>query len=371
MPAPAIKSEDGSDCKITGLTARAYKIPTESAEADGTIDWDSTTLVVATVKAGGKSGTGYTYASLASAVLVDEVLSKAIAEQDVFDIPHCWGLMCRSVRNIGRSGAAACAISAVDAALWDLKAKLLNLPLAKLLGTCREKIEVYGSGGFTTFGPEKITSQFENWKEQGIKKFKIKIGRDEKADFERVKAAHKALPPGGRLFVDANGAYQPKQALLMAEKLGEYNIAWFEEPVTSDDVEGLKLLRLQAKTNIAAGEYCYNADDFRHLLEAEAVDILQADATRCLGLTGFLQAAQLADSYHRQLSSHCAPALHNAIMCHAQTGIHMEYFSDHARIEKLLFDGVPPVINGYLTPQADRPGFGFTFKLKEAEKFAI
>ena len=359
------------DAKIIKLTARAYKIPTDSPEADGTFEWDSTTLVLVTVEAGGKQGIGYSYASRASAIVIEDLLVSVIQGMSAFDVKQCWQNMCKSVRNIGRSGVAACAISAVDNALWDLKAKLLNIPLINLLVKYRDAIPVYGSGGFTTYGPKEITKQIEEWQKLGIAMFKIKIGRNEQSDLNRIKAASKILSKDAQLFVDANGAYQPKQAVDMALKMAEYNVKYFEEPVSADDVKGLNFVREHSEMDIAAGEYCYNQDDFVRILQAKAVDILQADATRCLGITGFFQAANLADAYHRPLSSHCAPSLHEAVMCSVVGGIHMEYFWDHTRIEDLLFDNVTKVKNGMLTAQTSEPGFGFEFKTKDAERFAI
>lgn len=358
---------------VTRVYARAYRIPTESPEEDGTIAWDATVLVTANVEAGGAKGWGYTYCAAAAVDVIQDTLAETIHGCNAFDNVACKQAMCVSVRNMGRSGISACAISAVDSALWDLKAKLMDIPLATLLGLSREHIPVYGSGGFTTFSPHRVAQQIEGWLQDGITQCKIKIGRNAEQDEERIRAACDALPEGSSLFVDANGAYHPKEALFHAEQMARYGIAWFEEPVSSDDICGLQFLREHAPAcmDIAAGEYGYNADDFRHLLEHNAVDILQVDATRCQGITGFLQAAALADAFHRPVSSHCAPALHAPLMCHIAGGVHMEYFSDHVRIERMLFDGAPKVKNGVLAPQTDRPGFGYIFKEKDAERFVL
>jgi L-alanine-DL-glutamate epimerase-like enolase superfamily enzyme len=358
---------------ITDVAARAYRIPTDGPESDGTFAWDSTTLVLARVRAEDGEGTGYSYAGRGAVAVIEDSLKPAIAGLDADDIPAAWLRMCRAVRNIGRSGEAACAISAVDCALWDLKAKLLRIPLIRLLGSLRDSVAVYGSGGFTNHDARRVAKQIEEWRGQGIGLFKIKIGRDWEEDKRRIEAAVKAMPEGGRLFVDANGAYHPKEALEHAREMGRWDIGWFEEPVTMDDIRGLRLLREHAPAcmEIAAGEYIYNPDDARRLLEADAVDVLQLDATRCLGLTGFMKAAALAEVFHRPVSSHCAPALHAAAMCHAPRAEHIEYFRDHARIERMLFDGAPEVKDGRLVPQAERPGSGWTFKEKDAERFAL
>lgn len=361
-----------SEARLTGISARAYRIPTSSPEADGTIDWNSTTLVTVRAEAGTMHGFGYSYASRAAASVIEDTLKEAILGMDALDIPACWQAMRRAVRNMGRPGIAATAISAADIALWDLKGKLLHQPLITLLGAAHPRIPVYGSGGFTTYGPKEIRQQIEGWKDQGIWQFKIKIGRDREQDQKRIAAALEVLPKQGKLFVDANGAYHPKEALRVAQSLADQPMAWFEEPVSSDDIEGLAFLREHAPANmdIAAGEYSYDLDDSLDLLQSNAVDVLQIDATRCLGITGFLKAVALAEAYHKPISAHCAPSLHTALCCHAIHAVHVEYFWDHARIEQLLFDGAPEVEKGCLIP-SDAPGLGFIFKEKDAERFAV
>jgi L-alanine-DL-glutamate epimerase-like enolase superfamily enzyme len=358
---------------IERVEARAYRIPTLTPESDGTFEWRDTTLVVAAITAGGKAGIGYTYSSDAAMNVINSLGKNVLYGLNAFNIPLCCQKMCAAVRNMGRSGIAATAISSLDCALWDLKAKLLDISVATLLGQCREEIPVYGSGGFTTYDPDQVAQQIEDWKELGIWQFKIKIGRDTQMDFQRIERAARFLPKHGSLFVDANGAYSVKEAAKMAVWMAEAGVSWFEEPVTSDNREGLKHMRQSAPPNmdIAAGEYCYNLDDVRLLLQHEAIDVMQIDVTRCLGITGFLKAAALCEAQHIPISSHCAPAQHTALMCSISDARHIEYFFDHSRIEKMLFDGVPEVKNGVLMPQVSAPGFGYIFKTKDAEAYAL
>jgi len=358
---------------ITAVHAAAYRIPTDSPEADGTYAWDATTLVVANVEAGGRSGTGYTYADAAVVPLTEGLLRKATQDRDSFDIPGAWLSMQKSVRNLGRSGLAACAISAIDAALWDLKARVLDLPLATLLGRCRDQVPIYGSGGFTTYTDTQLKAQLSGWVERdGCRFVKMKIGSDPERDPERVKQAKSAIGDH-ELFVDANGAFSVKQALNFAHACPDADIRWFEEPVTSDDLPGLHLMRERAPDSIeiAAGEYIYTLDDAREMLEASAVDVLQADASRCGGITGFLQIGALCEAYHTDLSAHCAPALHRHVGCALPRLRHLEWFHDHVRIEQMLFDGAPVAHDGVIQPDLDRPGHGIEFKAKDAERFRI
>lgn len=263
------------------------------------------------------------------------------------------------------------AIAAVDNALWDLKAKLLGLPLVTLLGNSRKAVPVYGSGGFTSYSIEQLQRQLGDWVDAGISRVKMKVGREPGQDVARVKAA-RATIGDAELFVDANGAYSRKQALAMAAAFAEFGVTWFEEPVSSDDLEGLRLLRDRAPAGmeISAGEYGYDLYYFRHMLAAGGVDVLQADATRCAGVSGFCGAAALCESFGMPLSSHCAPALHVHPGCALRPLRHLEYFHDHVRIERMLFDGAPEPRQGKLYPDLSRPGLGLEFKHADATQYA-
>lgn len=358
---------------IEALRTAAYRIPTDRPEADGTYAWNATTLVVVHAEAGGRTGLGYTYADAAAVALICGVLLKAIEGRDSFDIPGAWIAMQKSVRNLGRSGMCACAISAVDAALWDLKAAALDLPLAILLGRCRDEVPIYGSGGFTSYTDEELRDQLSGWIERdGCRFVKMKIGSEPARDPKRVRAAKSAI--GDRqLFVDANGALSVKQALNFADSCRDADIRWFEEPVTSDDLPGLHLMRERAPQSmeVAAGEYIYTSDDARAMLQANAVDVLQADASRCGGITGFLQIGALCEAHHIDLSAHCAPALHRHVGCAVPRLRHLEWFHDHVRIEHMLFDGAPTARDGAIAPDLERAGHGIAFKHKDAERFRI
>lgn len=357
---------------IRRIQAAVFRIPTDLPESDGTFEWSSTTLVLVEASAGNQIGLGYTYADRATATLIHDLLAKVVEGRDVMDIPDCWRAMVASIRNLGRSGIASMAISAVDTALWDLKAQLLNVPMVQLLGKARDSVPVYGSGGFSSYSTQQLCAQLAGWAKQGISMVKMKVGRDAAADVKRVRAARDAIGPITGLFVDANGAYSRKQALDRAEAFADAGVTWFEEPVSSDDLNGLHLIRNRApaQMEIAAGEYGYDSWYFRRMLEAGAVDVLQADATRCAGITGFLQAASLCQANHLPLSAHTAPALHMHVGCSAIPLRHLEYFHDHVRIENMLFDGIPGPVNGELHPDLSRPGLGLELKRADAERFA-
>jgi L-alanine-DL-glutamate epimerase-like enolase superfamily enzyme len=358
---------------IEALDVAAYKIPTSVPEADGTIEWNSTTLIIVEIKAAGKKGIGYTYADQSTAYLISHKLKDLVLQKYALDIEGITHFLIHQIRNLGTCGVSMMAISAIDNALWDLKAKIFDLPLCKLLGQVRESMLIYGSGGFTTYSKKQLQQQFSNWAEEGIQYMKMKIGASPGEDVQRVRDAREVLNDSVQLMIDANGAYTAKEALQKANEVLSYNVTWFEEPVSSDNLEGLCFIREHAppQINIAAGEYGYNLPYFKAMLHAGSVDVLQADATRCGGITGFLKAGILAEAYQLPFSSHCAPALHlHAALCLPSFYI-SEYFHDHVRIERMLFDGVPAVENGVLKPDLSRPGLGIEFRRTDAMKYKL
>lgn len=366
-------SQPDSSAPISRVSVSAHTVPTDLPEADGTVAWDSTTIVIVEAEASGKKGIGYTYADLATARLIESKLSGIVVACDAMSPASIYMRMWRETRNLGRPGIVSMAISAVDAAVWDLKARLLGLPLATLLGRVRDSVPVYGSGGFTSYSDQQLAEQLGGWARQGLRSVKMKIGCDAQRDVERVRVARKAIGAATELFVDANGAYSRKQALSQAEVFAaEFGVSWFEEPVSSDDLAGLRLLRdrAPARIEIAAGEYGYDVFYFRRMLEAGAVDVLQADMTRCGGVTGFLQVAALCEAYNIPLSAHTAPAQHAHVCCAAVPLRHIEYFHDHVRIERMFFEEVPELVNGDLRPDLSRPGMGLELKRADASRFA-
>lgn len=364
---------NSKDVNIEDVEVSAYTIPTDAPESDGTIKWESTTLVLVEIQAGGKRGIGYSYADVSSALFIQHHFKKIVVGKDALQIPLILKQMVRSVRNSGNSGIIAMAIAAVDNALWDLKAKLLGLPLVSLLGKVRDDLVIYGSGGFTSYSIDRLQKQLGGWAQQGITQVKMKIGREPEKDVERVKKAREAIGKDCALFVDANGAYQAKQALEKAEEFAALDVTWFEEPVPSSDLQGLHFIRDRApgKMQIAAGEYGYNLPYFWQMLHEEAVNVLQADATRCGGISVFLKAGDLCEAHQLPFSSHCAPAIHLHAGLSCRAFYTAEYFYDHVRIENMLFEGVAQPVKGALHANMDRPGFGLEFKYKEAEKYRV
>lgn len=343
------------------VTVHCCTVPTDEPESDGTATWDSTTIVIVEVD----EGIGYTYCESAAGELIRSKLADLVHE----DVRKAWLDMQGAVRNAGRPGIASCAISAVDQALWDRKARRLGISLVDLLGAAHEDVPVYGSGGFCTYSLERLQEQLGGWASQGIPRVKMKLGREPERDPARLDAVREAVGADTELFVDANGAFTAKDALRWAERYAlEWNVVWFEEPVSSGDFDGLRLLREHAPLEIAAGEYAYVLEDVRNI--AGSVDVLQLDATRCCGITGVLAASGVASAHNLDVSAHCAPAISAHVFCAVERRRHLEFFHDHIRIEEMLFDGLPELRDGALHPDRSRPGNGLELKRKEIEKWS-
>jgi L-alanine-DL-glutamate epimerase-like enolase superfamily enzyme len=360
---------------IQRVDCEVYTIPTDQPEADGTLAWNKTTLVLVRAVGGGAEGIGWTYASSACKPLAEDLLAPAIQGLDIGAVPRALEAMVRACRNVGRPGIASCSISAVEMALWDLKARLLGVPVAGLLGPCRDEVPIYGSGGFTTYDDATTRRQLETWvSEWAIPRVKIKIGESwgtrPDRDLARARLARKVVGPDVEVLVDANGGYHRQEAVRMGRQLrDEAGIVWFEEPVSSDDLQGLREVRDQVDADVTAGEYGFDPVYFVRMVESQAVDCLQVDVTRCGGYLEWQRAAAVAGSRSLDVSGHCAPNLHAHVAVSVPNLRHLEYFHDHHRIEHMLFDGVLSPKGGVLRPDMDAPGHGLTLKGSEAAPY--
>jgi L-alanine-DL-glutamate epimerase-like enolase superfamily enzyme len=360
---------------VDRLDVSAYTVPTDGPEADGTFAWDSTTMVLVEAGAGEMTGLGWTYAPAAAGSVVAELLRPVVLGCPAYDVTGVWHAMVRALRNAGRPGVAGMALSAVDTALWDLKARLLDLPLHRLLGAVHAEVPVYGSGGFTTYDDARTREQLGGWVHgQGIGRVKIKIGESwgtrVDRDLARMGVARDEIG-GAELYVDANGGYAAAQAVRVAEAVRDLDVRWFEEPVSSDDLDGLRYVRDRVLSDVAAGEYGFDLAYFERMCRSGAVDCLQVDVTRCGGITELVRAAAVAAAHGLQVSGHCAPHLHVAALASVPNLRHLEWFADHVRIEERFFDGTLDPAGGSLRPADDRPGNGLTLRAADADPFRI
>jgi L-alanine-DL-glutamate epimerase-like enolase superfamily enzyme len=360
-------TSDAIQASIDGLSVSVVTVDTDAPEADGTLEWTSTTIVLVELSADRTTGLGYTYAPAACADVIRTLLKPIVVGDDAMNIGGIHLSMQRAVRNAGRPGLVSCAISAVDIALWDLKARLLGLPLHQLLGGIHEQVPVYGSGGFTSYDDTRLHDQLSGWVvDQRIPRAKIKIGESRgtnaRRDLHRIQVARASIGADAELYVDANGAYTAKQAIRLMAAGKNYDVTWLEEPVSSDNLTGLRQVRDAVTADVTAGEYGYHPPYFAHMLAAGAVDCLQIDVTRCGGITAWQRIAALADGYGLEVSGHCAPHAHAAVAAATPNLRHLEWFHDHVRIESILFHGTSDPAGGTITPNPARPGLGLDLR---------
>ncbi|GAA3605563.1 enolase C-terminal domain-like protein [Microlunatus ginsengisoli] len=353
----------------------AYTVPTDAPEADGTFTWTETTMVLVRIWADGQVGTGWTYGSVATATLIRQTLAPMLIGRPVTDIGRIWPDLRIALRNIGYPGIGSMAVSATDCALWDLKARVLGLPLHRLLGAVRDAVPIYGSGGFTSYDDEQLAAQLAGWvHDDHLTRVKIKIGEawgtDQDRDLARVRQARDGVGDQGELYVDAIAGYTVAQAVRMSYALDTLDVTWFEEPVSSDDLAGLRRVREGCQADVTAGEYGYSLDYFARMAEAGAVDCLQVDATRCGGISELLRITPLAAAHHLDISGHCAPYQHLAVLAAVPNLRHLEWFHDHVRIEQLFFDGADPPRDSALHPP-ESVGNGLTWRPDAASPFQV
>jgi L-alanine-DL-glutamate epimerase-like enolase superfamily enzyme len=364
----AARQRAAVEAPVTEVEVSAYTVPTEEPESDGTLEWDATTIVVVELEAEGECGLGYAYGDRSVSTFVDSMLRPCLYGADAMRPAAANAAMRQAIRNAGQQGVGAMAVSAADVALWDLKARLLGLPLVDVLPRVHDAAPIYGSGGFTSYSEERLREQLEGWREAGLPRVKIKVGREPVRDPQRLALCREVLWEGAELMVDANGAFTPSEALGRAAEYAAFEVSYFEEPVSSRDRTGLGLVRERAPAGmaVAAGEYEWDLPGLAEL--APNVDLVQADVTRIGGITQMLHADGICQALQRPFSAHCAPAISAHVCCGMESLVHLEYFHDHVRLEQMLFDGTLDPEEGALHPDPTRPGHGLALK-PEAEKW--
>jgi L-alanine-DL-glutamate epimerase-like enolase superfamily enzyme len=358
--------------RVEALEARAYTVPTDAPEGDGTLTWDSSTVVVVEARAGDRVGTGWTWAPAPAAAVIGDLLGPVVVGGPALAPGDVQDAMVRAVRNAGRQGLVGMALSAVDIALWDLGARLREVPLTQWWSEQPQPVPVYGSGGFTTYDDQRLRRQLEGWLALGLPAVKIKIGESwgtrERRDLERTQLARVVVGEEVELFVDANGGYGVGQARRVGRRLDELGVTWFEEPVSSDDLPGLAAVRAAVAPDVTAGEYGYDIAYFGRM--APAVDCLQVDVTRCGGYTEWLRIGAVAAAHGLQVSGHGAPYLTAPVAAATPNLRHVEWFHDHVRVARELVAGFAEPVDGCLVPSTG-PGHGLSFRHEAAAAYRV
>src|SRR5712691_7319639 len=270
----------------------------------------------------GESGPG----GGATATVIEKDLAPLLIGEDPLLIEGLWQKMFARTRQYGRRGIVMNAISGIDIALWDIAGKVAGLPLYRLLGGCRDRVEAYASGGFYQEGKgvDQLAGEAEGYRARGFQGMKMKIGRNPSTqtplrhlvdhaeicevqpeeDIVRVEAVRQALGPKAKLMVDVNCAWSPSFAIEMGRALEPYKLYWIEEPVATDDIDGSARVADALATPIAGYETEIGLYGFRELITRGAVDIVQPDIAWSGGFSECRHIAALAQAHHRMVAPH-------------------------------------------------------------------
>ena len=312
----------------------------------------------------GLDGIGMTYhevgGSAVRRLILDDIAPK-ITGRDPLETEVIWTELFHYLRGVGRKGLAFGAISAVDTALWDLKGKILGLPLYRLLGSDRSRIPVYTSGGWTSFNDEELLAEVAQMLSEGYSAIKIKVGvdsgRNPRRDLERVRKVRDAVGPDIDILLDANNVWDAATAVQFANSVRECHILFLEEPVPADDIPGLARFKRGTDIPLATGEHEYTKYGVRDLVLAEAVDIVQVDGARAGGYTEMLKILALTQAWNLKFAPHAMEHLHIHLVSAAPNALFLERLRLFEPITAAVFPTSPKPGNGYMQIP-DLPGLG-------------
>ena len=323
----------------------------------------------------GFEGLGIGQASPGVRQVIEADLKGLLIGQDPFNIEKLWNDMFWRVRGYGRKGVAFCALSAVDIGLWDLKAKALGLPLYELLGPFTDSVPIYGSGGWTNLTQEELVAEMAGYVEQGIKRVKMKVGKDfgksEREDLQRLAAVRKTLGDDVAIYVDANNGYYSKQAIYMAKEFEQFQVGWCEEPVLADDITGLAEIKHATSIPIATGEHEYTKHGFRELIAGGGVDIVQPDVGRVGGVTEWMKVAHMAHAFNLPVAPHAVQLVHLHVACATPNLKVVEYMNTALEGDRVWYTEFPQQSGGLWSPFPDKPGLGLELDPYAVEKWAV
>ena len=272
-------------------------------------------LVAEVTSESGREGIGFSYAKRAGGpgmfAHAGEIAGELVGE-DPSDTARLWNKLAWSGASMGSSGLSTQAIAAFDIALWDLKAKRAQLPLAKLLGAHRDSVRCYNtSGGFLSAPIEQVLDNVDLARSRGIGGIKIKVGQpDAEQDLRRVEAVREHLGDDVPMMVDANQQWDRATARRIGRALERYELTWIEEPLDCHDAEGHARLTATLDTPVATGEMLTSVDEHWNLIRRGASDYVQPDAPRIGGITPFLRLMALSEHRRLALAPHFAMEIH-------------------------------------------------------------
>ncbi len=279
-----------------------------------------------------------------------------------------WRKLWRDINFFGHKGVAVFALSGIDMAVWDLRGKILERPIHRLLGGCRSAVSTYASGGlWLNASIDELIAEARSFVAEGFRAVKMRLGHPRmEEDIERVRAVRAAIGPDIALMADANQGFTVDHAIRLGRHLEEFNLAWFEEPVPAYDLEGSARVAAALDTPIASGETEYSRYGFREMLRLKAADVLMPDLARVGGVSDFVKVGHMADAQDVPVSSHIFTEQSLTLMAalgNATYLEHMPWFGALFREKLEMREGAITV--------PERPGFGFTFDLDTIERHRL
>ena len=346
---------------IEAVRTDSYRVPLEHVLSDSTHgDIPHFELVTVRVRdAEGAEGMGYTYAvnsgGAAFAALIEGYLGPLLIGRDADETERLWQDMWWKLHYSGRGGHATSAISAVDIALWDLRARRVGLPLWRSLGGYDPKVPVYAGGIDLDFTIEALLEQADRFQAEGFRAIKMKAGRPSLSqDVERVRRMREHLGDEFPLMVDANMKWSADQAIRAAHAFEPFNLLWLEEPTIPDDVAGHVRVVREGRTPVASGENIHTLYEFSTLMAAGGLTYPEPDVTNCGGVTIFRKIGALAEAHNLPLTSHGAHDITVHLLAAAPNRTYMEVHG--FSMDRFLAEPMP-VVDGFTTAP-ERPGHG-------------
>ena len=312
----------------------------------------------------GLTGIGVTYHEVGGEAIkemIERYYGPKLIGRDPFETEEIWEELFHYARGVGRKGLSFCALSAVDIALWDIKGKVLNMPLFRLLGGNDPVVPIYASGGWTSYSIEELVDEAKMMVARGYKKIKLKVGvdggRNPMEDVRRVAAVREAIGPDIGFMLDANNVWRAGTAIQFANNIRDYNIEFFEEPVFADDIPGLAEFKRGTDIPLATGEHEYTRYGIRDLLLNNAADVIQCDTTRIGGYTETLRAISMSQAWNKAYAPHGMEHIHMHLVAAATNGTMLERLFMFEDLVNNVYLDAPQPVNGYLTIP-DKPGLG-------------
>lgn len=356
--------------KIRNVDVHLVSAPVKGGFADATRKVETIGFVIVRVTTDqGLEGIGITYHEVggeATLELIRRNMVHRLIDRDPFDTEVLWQEFFHYLRGVGRKGVMYCALSAVDIALWDLKGKITGLPLYKLFGGGRTRVPVYASGGWTSYSDEELVAEMQGMVARGFDTIKFKVGfdggRNLQRDVVRVRKVREAVGPDIRLLVDANNSFDAASAVQLANRIREYDITLFEEPVFADDIPGLARFKRGTDIPLATGEHEYTKFGVRDLLLHEAADIVQVDGARAGGMTEMLKCAALTQAWNVKFAPHAMENIHLHLVAAVPNALFLERLLMFEDLTAQVFKDAPVPVNGMMEVP-DLPGLGLSLDM--------